>query len=476
MKKIKGMILLIVALILSSLLLNSAFVYADKIEGKYIALSLVNQDPDPAISGSIVEVRLGVENKGDTPVDNLIIELVPEYPFSMVPGVSKIQNVGTIKSYQTEDNMKIVKFNIKIDRDANAANYGLKVKFYEKGNEDSAQITSLSLDIGSQESAEVIYIDKSTLIPGRQTDLMFTINNVGNAPLRDLTFSWKNEDKVVLPVGSDNTKYIKYIDIGDSAELRYKVIADTNAIPGLYELALSLSYDDPISRNNTKISTIAGVYVGGSTDFEVSYSESSAGETSFSIANIGSNPAYSVSIIVPEQEGWKTTGSSSMIIGNLNNGDYTVASFNLQPKQTKQSAVTAKDKSASAKNTGKVKNTGNQEDVIEFDFGSKSKEQDTVLIQVAYTDTMGERNIVEKEVKVNSQSMVPIVSADGTTVVGPAAFRGARAVQQQSFFSKYKWYIIGLVILLVVAVFYSKYKKKKLINPKFKFKDLFKYK
>ena len=143
---------------------------------------------------------------------------------------------------------------------------------------------------------------QSALVPGKQSSMKFTINNVGNAPLRDLTFYWENTDNIILPVGSDNTKYIKYIDIGNGTDLEYQVIADTNAQPGLYKLNLYLTYEDSFSNKTNKINTIAGMYVGGGTDFDVAFSDNANGQMSFSVANIGSNPANSVSVIIPQQK------------------------------------------------------------------------------------------------------------------------------------------------------------------------------
>lgn len=431
------------------LVIFSSLVFADIDDLKIISISLVNQDPDPAIAGDIVELRLGIENKGGLGVDNLILELVESYPFKLASREDAIQEVGPIKKYQSGKNMKIVKYKIKVNREAIAGGYELRIKEYEEGSSVTTE-KSITLDIKSSESAEVIHIDKSTLIPGQESSLKFTINNVGNAPLREMTFYWQNEDDIILPVGSDNTKYVKYLDIGQSAELEYRVIADTNADPGLYKLDLYLRYEDPITSNKTTISTIAGIYVGGGTDFDVAFSESSAGETSFSIANIGSNPAYSVSVIIPKQQGWRVSGSNSMIVGNLNKGDYTVASFSLQ--------------SSAARTTDPSKKLTREEMVAQRQ--KQTPTQDTIKIQIDFTDTMGKRKTVEKEVSVNTQS---ITSTFGTTM-GPGTFRGQK---QQSLFSKYKWSIIGLVILIVGFIFYGKHKKNKLMNPKSKFKDLF---
>jgi len=451
---------LICTLVLLIVSMYSILAHAEISDTSAVIISLVNQDPDPASAGDIVEVRLGVENMGGAAAENLIIEVVPSYPFTMVTGESNIYKVGTLKEYQTGANMKIVKFKVRIDRDATAGQYSLKVKNYEEGKSDVGGIQDINIDIRSKESAEVIYIDKTVLVPGKEDTLQFTINNVGNSPLRDLTFSWINEDEIILPIGSDNTKYIKYIDVGGSSKLQYNVIADTNAEAGLYKLDLKLTYDDPLSETEKEINTLAGLYVGGGTDFDIAFSESSAGQTSFTIANVGSNPAFSVSVIVPQQQGWRVSGSNSMIIGNLNTGDYTVASFSLQSTQMRQDT------------TEQEKDTSQQELLVQ----RGDVQQNILKIQIAYTDTMGKRELVEKEVSLNPQALITSLTTDSETTNSQTAIASFRGRRQQGFFSKYKWYITVLVILAVVALAYWKYRKEKKIDPHFRIRDLFKIK
>jgi len=93
-----------------------------------------------------------------------------------------------------------------------------------------------------------------------------------------------------------------------------------------------LTYKDNINGTEKKISTIAGMYVGGGTDFDVAFSDNANSQMSFTIANIGSNPANSVSVVIPQQRSWSVSGSNSVIIGNLNKGDYTVASSSCSPQ------------------------------------------------------------------------------------------------------------------------------------------------
>jgi len=448
--------------------LFSNSVFADIEDIKDITLSLVNQDPDPAITGDIVELRIGMENQGGVAAENLVLEVIPDYPFEEISGEGLVRDVGTIRAYQSGEDMKIVKFKLRVNKDATEGQYGLKIWEYEEGKREIFRTErTFSIDIQSRESAEIIYIDKVQLVPGRQTPMTFTINNVGSAPLRDLTFSWENEDDIVLPVGSDDTKYIKYIDIGESVELEYDVIADTNADPGLYKLDLHLTYEDPATGEEEEISTIAGIYVGGETDFDVAFSESSGTETSFSIANIGSNPAYSVSVIIPQQDGWRVSGSSSVIIGNLNKGDYTVATFTLQSAATRSSAQPVNRSSMTQEQLQELMRQRQAE-----------QESNTVKVQIAYTDTMGRRNTIEKEVQVSIQSAITTTEEGVSSITDMRGFQGFQR-NRPSFFSQYKWYIVGLVILVIIilgCVFYLKYRKEKLLNPKYKFKDLFRKK
>jgi hypothetical protein len=431
-----------------------------------LSISLVNYDPNPAMAGNVVEARIGVENIGSMDINDLMLEVLPEYPFQLVSGETAVKSIGVIQGYTegSSANIKIIKYRMLINKDTPAGSYELKVKYYESGSTSATQ-KSLSLDVKNRDSAEVLHIDTTTLVPGKQTPMKFTINNVGSAPLQDLTFYWENTDNIILPVGSDNTKQIRYIDIGESQDLEYQVIADTNAVPGLYKLNLYLTYKDNINGTEKKISTIAGMYVGGGTDFDVAFSDNANSQMSFTIANIGSTPANSVSVVIPQQRSWSVSGSNSVIIGNLNKGDYTVASFKLQSSMSNQTT----------RNSGTRNNTNTQGRSMQGQTNGSSdtgfmqrqtnSSSDTLLMQIAYTDTMGERKVVEKEVKI----------ANTGSTNGTMSFQGQRnAVQQASVFSTYSWYFLGIAVLVGAVTVQRKYTNHKLLNPDFKIKDLFK--
>ena len=403
-------------------------------------ISLQNLDPSPAVAGETVEVRLAVENLGDA-ADNVVVEIVPDYPFEQVPGSNLVQNIGTLAKHQGGDIAKITKFQLRVNKDASASTYLLKVMVYEDGKRDSAISYTLPVDIKTRESAEIIYIDKTSLVPGEETALNFKINNVGKAPLTDLTFTWSNPEKVILPVGSDNTRHIPYLDIGESQNLAYTVVADPNANPGLYSLNLDLKYADTINNTVTDIATTAGVYVGGGTDFDVAFAQSSNGQTSFSIANIGSNTAYSVSVVVPAgQPGWLLTGPDTVILGNLNKGDYTVASYALSvPGMRNGTTGRGRGQTSTATTTPTTAPTRS--------FNATTT-TNSITVEVAYTDTKGTRQVVDKTVRLSPQDLS---SGSAST----------RIVATPSFWQTYQWYIIAAVVLVLAYFGYKAYRRRK---------------
>ncbi len=253
---------------------------------------------------------------------------------------------------------------------------------------------------------------------------------MGSTPLKDLIFSWTNEDDVILPVGSDNTKYIKYIDVGESVDITYNVIADSMVGAGLYKLDLTLQYGVSGTVEERTKTTVAGIYVGGGTDFDIVFSDESEDGMSFTIANIGSNPAYSVSVSVPSQQGLAISGSSSTIIGNLNNGDYTIMTFPI---------------------TGSVS---------------------SLKIIISYTDTKGERISLEKIISLGegSNSQTFAVQRNSTITEGNTNFqnfRGARSGGIESVFRSTPnmdmvYYIIAVVLVVIIATFVGlRYKKRR---------------
>jgi len=369
------------------------------IDSAAVQVNVTNQNPDTARPGEPVELTLSVQNIGNNDLKDITVTLNPEYPFSKLSGEELEKSISYLNARQDDDDAGVLKFKLMTDSNASEGTYDLDiVTTYKSGSGSSATTytttKTVQLEVQGKEYAQVVTVSKADIDIAKEEPLEFIVTNTGTSPLKNLVFSWTDPQGVVLPVYSDNTKHIKYLEAGQSVTVSYSVMADVNADPGLYTLNVNLSYEDADS-NSKNIQTTAGLFVGGTTDFDVSFSESSQGEVSLSVANVGNNIAYAVKVSIPDQDGYKVSGSSSTIVGNLEKGDYTIASFDVSNAQGGAGGNTTEGGPGNPPDSSQVGAEG---------ASSASANSNPLKVQIEYTDAKGERNTVTKEVELEMTS------------------------------------------------------------------------
>src|SRR3989344_464518 len=215
------------------------------------------------------------------------------------------------------------------------------------------------------------------------------IRNYGIVP--GITSSYRNKQSGDADIQSNQIilKFrVKTADNSPEGESMIKLGAtpDKNTNSGF-------TYNLPIEIGKTK------------TDFDLVMQDSTVQGTSFAIANIGDNAATAVTVSVPQQQGITIKGAKSSILGNLDKGDFTTVSFQI-----------------TAKNLNEMK------------------------MQIAYTDSVGVRNLIEKNVSIDIPQNF-LASPAGT------------ARTSQSSTSKIIYIIVGVLIGIGAMFLYKKYKR-----------------
>jgi hypothetical protein len=204
-------------------------------------------------------------------------------------------------------------------------------------------------------------------------------------------------------------------DDAKSVVLHYKVRVDKDAIEGTNELKLKYELFGIWYSKNFDIAVSDA-----QTSFDAVIQDITDSQASIAIANIGKNIANSVIVRIPLQDGFVATGTDGQMVGNLESGDYTIVSFSVAKKPSRNSA------------------------------------NPDLLLNIDYTDNIGERRKVELKLPVNSGTTGNMTFA-GRNGTGTRAY-GTRTQTQQSssFLSKY-W--IWLVIVAIVIIGFYLHKK-----------------
>tara|TARA_Y100000310_G_scaffold291887_1_gene320170 strand:+ start:140 stop:1000 length:861 start_codon:yes stop_codon:yes gene_type:complete len=173
-------------------------------------------------------------------------------------------------------------------------------------------------------------VSPSALSPGESATLKMTIENEGDFEAENVVVSWTDTTNTILPVGTGNTKTIGDIDMNGDEKVEFDITTDSSAAPGLYQLEITMKY----TANGTLVTQEAsvGIKIGGDTDFEVLLSDVDLGKVSLSILNVGRNPAESVTIELPKQEGYEPIGSAAMALDKIASDDYVVVPFSIKVK------------------------------------------------------------------------------------------------------------------------------------------------
>ena len=303
------------------------------LQGASAAKTYLVTEHEPVYPGDTVFVWVPIKNTGyGTWLSDTIVKLVPANN-ATEKAVHVLDDAVTIGSIEKWNDVRTAKFKIHIDKSAVEGEYDFHVHVTSKGKVDSSD----SLSTTTMQEDRVLVVSGTPVItltnssidivaPGSITQVLLKFRNDGTGTARnlyvDVDIAMEHLSKAFSIVGSGTRFSLGSLSPGDQAEIRFTLMVDALAQTGVYNIPLKIT---GMNYSNTDY---IGVGVAGITDFELSYQES-AGSVLLSVANIGVNPANAVSVTIPQQSNFNVVGSSSQVIGNLNAGDYTSATFQI---------------------------------------------------------------------------------------------------------------------------------------------------
>ena len=335
-------IILLVMVILSVMLAGIAKAQIDTSYGGYspnILASLSKQEPDPVEPGRIVEVSFKLDNNG-TAANNVVFEVLPQYPFSLLPAEDSANYVGTLGASQYGKQTMIAKYKLKVAQDAPDDTYQIKARY--KYNNFDSWITVDTFKINVQTRDAIIAVDKvettpTVTAPGEQTKLKLELKNYATSLLKNIKIILNLDDigqgiPPFSPIGSTNEKIVPYMNPQDKVPIEFNLLVSADAVSKAYKVPLSIKYSDRLNNNFSKTNTIT-IMVGDAPELEVAlertdvYTSGASGSVVFRLVNKGVPDIRFLNVKVLQNDNVKVIGADEVYIGKLDSDDFSTAEF-----------------------------------------------------------------------------------------------------------------------------------------------------
>ena len=304
---------------------------------------------------------------------------------------------------------------------------------------------------------DLVSVTPTSVNVGEATTLVFNITNNRESDIYNVIFTWEDPNDLILPIGSDNQIKISSITAKNYTELPIVVMASSGISPGVYPLEITMEFYDQTGTKQTLTSTV-GLQISGKTTFDVVLQTSSSTSTTFAIINTGANTASSVVVSIPQQPNYSTSGSSSSSLGNLEAGDYTLASFQLTSiNSNTTSQFPSFNRTGMGTNLPDRNFSGGRNMFFNQSISEIGGNQ--LLVQITYTDVFGVRQVVQKQVDFTSGSATGFSSR----TTGQDFSRSFTSQSGSSSSSNGLVYItIGVVGIIIIVAIIQLGRKKKL--------------
>jgi hypothetical protein len=300
-----------------------------------IDVTMINHEPDPAEAGRYVTVRFKIENSGAENAKDMMVEILPRYPFSLDPGESAVKYIGSVRSRQMGDTGVIIDYRLKVDENALEGDNEIELK-YKVNNNIWVTLEPFYIDIKPHDILlSIASIDTPKMIkPGEISKVDINLKNLALTFIKEIKVTLDLDSVPFATIGSTNRKIIKQIEADSDATVSFNLMAEPDADSDLYKVPIEIEFFDRLGTFYTKNETV-GLIVGAEPDLSVIvdsseiYSSKGTGEVTIKFTNKGVTDIKFMNIKLKDSKNYNVLSAQEVYVGNIDSDDYETADFKL---------------------------------------------------------------------------------------------------------------------------------------------------
>lgn len=252
---------------------------------------LTSQNPYPVEPGQVVSIEVALQNTGYGEGEDVIFEINPGEPFSLVPGQ---ETVKTFTRVPARDQVT-TSYKLHVDQEAVSGNYDLEFLFYTTGEVRRTDEVTIQVQGNPKLVLDSIEATPEDMKPGDTVDLTAMLKNLGTGSASFMEASLSSNTTYILPVLSGGLHYVGEIEPGETKEVKFRVSVDNEAEYKTYSGTLTLSYKDDSGASQTSSFSV-GFPVRGYPVIEVLSAKMDNSDFKVDIENIGTATAKALKV------------------------------------------------------------------------------------------------------------------------------------------------------------------------------------
>lgn len=310
-----------------------------------VSVTMVNYDPDPAEAGRYVTIRFKVENSGGETAEDITLELLSQYPFSLDKGENAVKDIGSVRSRQMGDTGVIVDYKLKIDENALEGNNEIEIR-YKISNGGWITPEPFEININPHDILlSVASVDAPEMIkPGDVSKIDVNLDNLALTFIKEVKVKLNLDDVPFAPIGSTDKKIIKQMEADSKATASFNLMAEPDAESNLYKVPIEIEFFDRLGTLHTK-EEVVGLIIGAKPDLSIVMDDSELyvgggiGDVAIKFVNKGVTDIKFLNVLLKESRDYNILSQKEVYVGNIDSDDYESAEFKLAMGKIKGSEV-----------------------------------------------------------------------------------------------------------------------------------------
>jgi len=244
-------------------------------------------DPYPVEPGKNLVLSLSLFNNGSADIKNVVIELEPREPFTLLESSKK--EVGTIGVRKT----RIVDYDLYVDDSAVSAVHEIPVRVTYDVNKGF--VRNVQVRVQGQPQFELLDVKNGVISPGDQGEITVKLQNVGTGKTRRTSVKFSSTSDYVKSVLSGGVAYLGDVNPGEEKEATFTLLASPDSEYGVYTGKINVTYNDESGNELTEDFDV-GILISGKPKLQVYKIEVDKEESDLTIevVNIGNAEAKAI--------------------------------------------------------------------------------------------------------------------------------------------------------------------------------------